>query len=64
LAFWEDAIIAVAKDIYFAKLQPKRQADVERALAAWIEDNGHTASEAPIRQRARKLWQAMKEDEN
>ena len=55
-AFWDDMWSAIAADLYGGKLIPKTQADIERAMAGWIERHGHAADTSTIRLRARPLW--------
>lgn len=53
--FWDDMWAAIAVQLYDGTLQPKTQADVERAMAEWITANGHDAASSTIRGRARRL---------
>jgi hypothetical protein len=63
--WWEDCIIDVAFQYFRAELQPKTQADVERAMQDWIAKQGHEeAATSTVRTRARKLWQAIKRDKD
>lgn len=55
-AFWDDLWAAIAADLYLGRLFPKSQADIERAMADWLDANGHGAAESTIRARARRLW--------
>jgi hypothetical protein len=55
-AFWDDMWAAIASALYDGALVPRSQADIERAMAGWIEANGHSAAESTIRARARRLW--------
>ena len=55
-AFWDEMWSAIAADLYGGKLIPKTQADIERAMAGWIERHGHAADTSTIRLRARPLW--------
>lgn len=57
--YWEDAVVAVSGQLFSGDLQPKKQADIEAALADWLTSHGHSASESSIRKRGRKLWQAI-----
>jgi hypothetical protein len=60
---WEDLWAEIARQLYCGELIPKKQADIENAMLAITE-----ASDGPkiavVRHRARKLWQAIKKDEN
>ncbi|WP_196232981.1 hypothetical protein [Sphingomonas segetis] len=49
----------MARQLYGGDLQPKRQADIEKAMHDWLSANGHTAGETQVRERARKLWQTI-----
>ena len=57
--FWDDMWAATATALYDGTLKPKTQADVERAMAEWIEANGHSAADSTIRARARRLWDRL-----
>lgn len=54
--FWDDMWAEIAVSLYNGDLDPKTQADVERAMATWIDANGHSAADSTIRGRARRLW--------
>lgn len=55
--YWDQLWAAIATALYFGDLKPKRQVDIEKAMADWIADHGHSASPSNIRKRARILWQ-------
>ena len=55
-SFWDDMWAAIAAALYAGDLAPKTQADIEKAMADWIEINGHSAGDSTIRGRARRLW--------
>lgn len=57
--FWDDMWAAIATALYDGTLKPKTQADVERAMADWIESNGHNAADSTVRARARRLWDRL-----
>lgn len=57
--FWDDMWAATATALYVGTLKPKTQADVERAMADWIEANGYSAADSTIRARARRLWDRL-----
>jgi hypothetical protein len=57
--FWDDMWAAIAVQLYSGDLAPKSQADVERAMADWIEANGESAATSTIRARARRLWDRL-----
>jgi hypothetical protein len=46
--------------IYQGDLKPTSQADVERAMLAWAENNGKPLAEATARPKARKLLKALR----
>lgn len=63
--WWDDLWCAIWGDVYRGKLEPKRQADVEKAMLDWAETNGHSVSESVIRPVARKMFMEMtRKDEN
>lgn len=62
-AFWDDLWAAIATALYLGKLFPKCQADLERAMADWLNENGHSAAESTIRARARRLWDRIEASE-
>ena len=41
-------------------LQPRRQADVERAMHDWLSLNTYEAGETQVRARAKAVWEAIK----
>jgi hypothetical protein len=53
--FWDDMWASIAAQLYDGTLQPKTQADIERAMAEWITAAGHDAASSTIRGRARRL---------
>ena len=57
--FWDDMWAAIATALYDGSLTPKTQANVERAMADWIEVNGYSAADSTVRGRARKLWDRL-----
>lgn len=57
--FWDDMWAAVATALYDGTLTAKTQADVERAMAEWIEANGYSAADSTVRARARRLWDRL-----
>jgi hypothetical protein len=58
-AFWDDLWAAMAAALYDGSLSPKTQADIERAMADWLEAHSHTAAPSTVRTRARRLWDAI-----
>jgi hypothetical protein len=61
--WWEELWIEVCRQLYVGDLKPKTQADIERAMLQWISDHDKSAGETTIRDRASRLWRAIK-DEN
>lgn len=63
--WWDDLWVEMCRQLYAGDLQPKKQADIERAMMDWAARHGHDTGISTIRPRARKLWTALKkEDEN
>lgn len=60
--WWDDLWCAVWGLAYRGDLQPKNQADIERAMMAWIEERGETASESTIKPLARKMFVEMQRE--
>lgn len=58
-AFWDDLWAAIAVALYVGELIPKTQADIERAMADWLEVNKKSAAPSTIRARARRLWDGI-----
>lgn len=54
--FWDDMWAAIATALYCGDLKPKSQADLQRAMAEWIEGNGYSAADSTVKARARRLW--------
>ena len=61
--WWDDFWVGIFVKIYVGELQPKRQADLERAMADWVSAHGYDASEQTIRKAARKLFGALQEED-
>jgi hypothetical protein len=57
--WWSDLWVEMARQLYEGDLQPKRQAEIEKAMADWISAEGYDASERTIRDAARKLWRTI-----
>jgi hypothetical protein len=56
----EDLWIEICRQLYGGELIPKTQADIERAMHQWISDHSHAAGGTTVRDRASKLWRAIK----
>lgn len=54
--FWDDMWASIAASLYEGDLVPKSQAEIERAMTAWIEGRGQSAAVSTVRARARRLW--------
>jgi hypothetical protein len=61
-AWWDDLWVEMARQLYAGDLHPKKQADIEKAMADWVFALGQEASERSIRDAARKLWRAINEE--
>lgn len=61
-AFADDLMCAVWASIYRGDLEPKRQAEVERAIKDWATAQGHDLGDTLAREKARKIWHAMSEE--
>ncbi len=57
--WWDDMWVAIAIQLYTGDLQPKKQADIEKAMLDWVASRGESAAPDTIRVRARKLWNAF-----
>lgn len=57
--FWDDLWSHIAASLYIGDLAPKNQADIEKAMAEWIEGLGYSAAPSTIRARARRLWDRL-----
>ena len=58
--FWDQMWAAIATALYAGELQPKSQADLQRAMSEWIENNGYSAAESTVKARARRLWDSLR----
>ncbi len=59
--WWEDLWIEICRQLYEGILIPKTQADIERAMQQWISNHDKAAGDTTVRDRARKLWLAIKD---
>jgi hypothetical protein len=57
--WWEDLWIEIVRQVFNGELQPKRQADIEKAMTDWVSGQGQEVSERTIRGPARKLWHVV-----
>lgn len=60
--WWGDLWVEMCRQIYAGDLQPKTQADIERAMLNWATSNEHEMSEATARKAARKLFPIFEEE--
>lgn len=58
---WEKVMIEMARQLYVGDLQPKVQADIEKAIAAYLTGK-ISMSESTIREHARPLWRAIQSE--
>jgi hypothetical protein len=61
--WWEDCLIDLCFKHFRAELPHKTQADIVRAMQDWILAHGYDAAESTIKLRARKLLEAIRQDE-
>jgi hypothetical protein len=59
--FWDNLWVEICRQLYEGDLKPKKQADLEKAMMDWIAERDETAGVTTVRERARKLWQAIKD---
>lgn len=63
--WWDDLWCAMWGQVHRGELIPKNQADVEKAMLAWISEQDESVSESTIRPLARKMFTEMeREGEN
>ncbi|MDQ0839416.1 hypothetical protein [Sphingomonas faeni] len=55
-AFWEPLLVEMARQLYVGDLDPKAQADIEKAMHDWLVANSYEAGETAVRERASRLW--------
>ena len=53
---WDGMWVAMAVMLYVGDLQPKTQADIERAMKDWLTAQGLDVGDTSVRDRARRLW--------
>jgi hypothetical protein len=61
--WWEDLLIDLCFKHFRGELPHQKQADITRAMQDWITSHGYDASESTIKLRARKLADAIKQDD-
>jgi hypothetical protein len=60
---WDEMWASIAVALYTGDLQPKSQAEIERAMMEWLGDHDLEVGETAVRGRARQLWLKWKEAE-
>ncbi len=53
---WDEMWAEIAVQLYVGDLQPKTQADIERAMTGWFVDRDLDVGDTAVRERARQLW--------
>ena len=61
--WWDDLWIEVCRQVYAVELQPKRAADITKAMQTWIESKGFEAADSTVKERARKLWAVIEAED-
>lgn len=61
---WDAMWAGIAVQLWTGVLQPKRQADVKKAMFDWLNANEIEVGDTVVTQRARQLWQAMQDAES
>ena len=62
-AHWDEMWAAMAVALHVGDLNPKTQADIERAMSDWLASKDIDAAESSIRKRAQQLWRKLEEAE-
>lgn len=60
--WWEDLWIEMCRQIYIGDLQPKTQADIERAMLNWAASKEYEMGEATAKRAARKLFPIFRDE--
>lgn len=61
--FWDELWVSISAQLHNGDLQPKRQADIERAMHDWLVFNGNEAGETAVRAKAKLLWAAIQKED-
>lgn len=56
---WDALWAEIAFQLFSGALQPKRQADITKAMNDWLAERGFEAGDTAVTKRARALWQRM-----
>jgi len=54
---------AIAVELFTGDLQPKSQADIERAMKNWLGSMDIDFGDTAVRTRARQLWRKLEESQ-
>ena len=57
--WWDDLWCAIWGQVYRGDLQPKSQADIERAMLKWVESREESVAESTLKPLARKMFAEM-----
>ena len=60
-AHWDEMWAAIAVALHTGDLQPKTQADIERAMNDWLASKAINAADSSVRKRAQQLWRKLRE---
>jgi hypothetical protein len=60
--WWEDCLLDIAFQYFRGDLKPKTQAEIVKAMQAWISEQGRDAADSTVKLRARKLWDRIKRE--
>jgi hypothetical protein len=59
--FWDDLLIAMFVKIWNGELTPQSQADIERAMLDWAQENGEQLGDTSVKGPAKKLFRSLKQ---
>ena len=60
---WDQMWAAISVMLYTGDLNPRTQADIERAMKDWLAQNGFDVGDTAVRDRARYLWREFQKAE-
>ncbi|MEL1249086.1 hypothetical protein [Aurantiacibacter gilvus] len=60
---WDAMWAAIAVQLWSGDLDPKKQADIKKAMFEWLNDAGVEAGDTAVTKRARALWIAIQDSE-
>jgi len=63
-AWSDDLWVEMCRQLYVGDLQPKRQADITKAMATWLSARGEDVADSTVKERARKLWAAIEKPDS